>query len=474
MVPDPFDRDASYARHHEVDVESILPAVGIFPEFLYQAERYRSGMYAEGMKTALANKEKIKENLNHYRDAEHKIPDSEVYWPISVFCEKCNKDTTTIEGWDGEVGRDVLLRVRQPRDGRSPAGEGRQAWLACRLADALAARRRSCSSPRARITIRRAVRSTRRVSSRRTFTAGTRPSRSATISSASRARRARCRRRRVRSSTFTMCSACISRKSSAICSRARGRIPSSSSVSISTLSRFTKTTDKTERIAWGVEKAKNDETFAKERRIYELSQVADMPACVSYQVPFLPSLQSVADQRRRYRRGNRLASRRKARAARSPFRPARAVPGTGSPSARPRISASRSGRTARRPVSPAPNSEAVKKIRDEVLPKMDGVDEKALSELTYAVATECGIEPKALFTATYQALIGKDQGPRLASFMKIIGRDQARENFVGILKTETGIACLCDSRLDCGDFADRKQGAVFKSDRIFFTGVCNA
>ena len=50
MVPDPFDRDSSYARHHEVDVESTLPVVGINPEFLYQAERYRSHMYDEGMK----------------------------------------------------------------------------------------------------------------------------------------------------------------------------------------------------------------------------------------------------------------------------------------------------------------------------------------------------------------------------------------------------------------------------------------
>jgi lysyl-tRNA synthetase class 1 len=66
----------------------------------------------------------------------------------------------------------------------------------------------------------------------------------------------------------------------------------------------------------------------------------------------------------------------------------------------------------------------VKKLRDDVLPKMDGVDEKGLGELVYAVASDCGIESKALFNATYQALINKDQGPRLASFMKIIGRER--------------------------------------------------
>ena len=42
----------------------------------------------------------------------------------------------------------------------------------------------------------------------------------------------------------------------------------------------------------------------------------------------------------------------------------------------------------------------------------------------YDIATEMGLESKALFTALYHALIGKDQGPRLANFMKIIGKEK--------------------------------------------------
>ena len=45
----------------------------------------------------------------------------------------------------------------------------------------------------------------------------------------------------------------------------------------------------------------------------------------------------------------------------------------------------------------------------------------------YDIATELGLEAKALFTALYHALINKDQGPRLASFMKIIGKDRLAE-----------------------------------------------
>ena len=67
---------------------------------------------------------------------------------------------------------------------------------------------------------------------------------------------------------------------------------------------------------------------------------------------------------------------------------------------------------------------ALCKIRDELLPQMDALDEKAFSTALYDVAHACEIEPKALFTAVYQALIGKDQGPRLAGFMKIIGKER--------------------------------------------------
>ena len=61
-------------------------------------------MYVEGMKKALDNREKIKDCLNRHRDDAHKIPADEAYWPVSVFCSACNRDTTTVTGWDGEWG----------------------------------------------------------------------------------------------------------------------------------------------------------------------------------------------------------------------------------------------------------------------------------------------------------------------------------------------------------------------------------
>jgi lysyl-tRNA synthetase class I len=45
------------------------------------------------------------------------------------------------------------------------------------------------------------------------------------------------------------------------------------------------------------------------------------------------------------------------------------------------------------------------------------------------LAEEAGMEGKAMFRAAYQALIGKDQGPRLASFLRSIHK----ERLLGIL-----------------------------------------
>ncbi len=70
---------------------------------------------------------------------------------------------------------------------------------------------------------------------------------------------------------------------------------------------------------------------------------------------------------------------------------------------------------------------AVKLVYKDCVPLVDELDEKTLAQKIYDIATGLGIQPKALFTAMYQALIGKNQGPRLASFMKIIGRDKLTE-----------------------------------------------
>jgi lysyl-tRNA synthetase class 1 len=76
--------------------------VGIYPDYLYQAFRYRASWYAEGIRKKKKKRESLKTILDKFRDDEHKIQGE--WWPVSVFCGKCSKDETGIDGWDGEWG----------------------------------------------------------------------------------------------------------------------------------------------------------------------------------------------------------------------------------------------------------------------------------------------------------------------------------------------------------------------------------
>ena len=100
LTPDPFGKEESYARHNEREVEELLPRVGILPEYIYQAGEYRASRYAEGIRTALEHRERAREILNEHRTD----PLPQDWWPITVFCASCSRDTTRVEGWDGEYG----------------------------------------------------------------------------------------------------------------------------------------------------------------------------------------------------------------------------------------------------------------------------------------------------------------------------------------------------------------------------------
>ena len=98
LVPDTSGVAENYARANEVRVENILPTVGIYPEYIYQAARYRAGYYAEGIKRALEKKEEIKAILNEWRTE----PLGDDWFPVSVFSSFTDKDNTKVTDWDGE------------------------------------------------------------------------------------------------------------------------------------------------------------------------------------------------------------------------------------------------------------------------------------------------------------------------------------------------------------------------------------
>lgn len=99
-VPDPFETDPSYAEHHERAVEDAIKQVGIHPEFLYQARKYRAFEYADGIKIALQKKSAIISILDKWR----KEPLGDDWWPVTGFCSKCEKDHLKFSDYDGQYG----------------------------------------------------------------------------------------------------------------------------------------------------------------------------------------------------------------------------------------------------------------------------------------------------------------------------------------------------------------------------------
>ncbi|SMF50096.1 lysine--tRNA ligase [Pseudobacteriovorax antillogorgiicola] len=96
-VPDPYGEDASYAAHNIRVFEEDLAQIGIEPEFLYQHKRYSDGLYAEGIKKALENKDTIKTILNKHRST----PLGDDWLPTAVYCEACDRDEMEYERYDG-------------------------------------------------------------------------------------------------------------------------------------------------------------------------------------------------------------------------------------------------------------------------------------------------------------------------------------------------------------------------------------
>ena len=430
MVPDTTGRNENYARHHEVDIEKELPRVGINPEFLYQASRYRANRYAEGMKKALQNRELIKECLNEYRDEQHKMKPEDVYWPVSVFCGKCNKDTTEITGYDGEYGISYKCecgncetadlrtfkgaklgwRVDWPmrwneekvvfepggKDHISPGGSYDTAKLVSKKIynwDAPITMRydfvnlkgvpgKMSSSKGKVISLVDALEVYQPEVLRYIF-AGTRPNTEFAIS-------------------FDL-----------------------------DVNKVYEDYDKTERIVWGVDKAKSEDVLAKEKRIYILSQIDNkMPSVMPYQIGFRMmttllqtysgDIDAVIKSLGDVKPEQEAALRRRAQCAWYWIREC-------APSCAEDFCFALREDGSKADLS-GDMLAAVKRVRDEVVPRVGSFAlDKECQQAMYDIATELGLDAKALFTALYQALIGKDQGPRLASFMKIIGKEKLQK-----------------------------------------------
>ncbi len=95
-TPDPFEQTNSYAEFHEKNYEAQLKKVGIDVEAIYQSKKYRNSDYSDQIKLALKNKAQIADILNKHRTT----PLNSNWMPVSLYCEKCNRDKMQLVTWD--------------------------------------------------------------------------------------------------------------------------------------------------------------------------------------------------------------------------------------------------------------------------------------------------------------------------------------------------------------------------------------
>jgi lysyl-tRNA synthetase class 1 len=181
--------------------------------------------------------------------------------------------------------------------------------------------------------------------------------------------------------------------------------------------------DKCERIYYKAQEAKEKE-YLKQKRIYELSQVDKPLEEMPYQVSIrhltnflqvfdgdldatIAALGDVADyQVERLRAKAACAWNWVRQFAPEDFRFQIQPPGS----------------------APISLQETEKKLFAAFLAELeknwDSYDEKSLNDYIYDVARAHEVEPKDFFPLLYQALIRKEKGPKVAGFLKTIGRDK--------------------------------------------------
>lgn len=96
-VPNPFDtEEKTYAEYFEHEFESSIRRFGIEMDYRYQGQMNRSGKYAKYVIEALRKRGEIFDILDSFRTQAAQEGERERYYPVSIYCPCCHRDTTTI------------------------------------------------------------------------------------------------------------------------------------------------------------------------------------------------------------------------------------------------------------------------------------------------------------------------------------------------------------------------------------------
>ncbi len=425
-VPDPRGNESSYARANEREIERVLHRVGIDPEYIYQSEMYAKGVYAEGVRTALEAKDRIRSILNKHRSA----PLPSDWTPVSVFCASCDRDTTSVEGWDSAwsvsytcqscghsetvdlrhaTGVKLLWRVDWPMRWKyenvdfEPAGkEHHSAGGSFDTAQEIVREVYGVDPP---VTFKYDFISIKGMGGKISSSLGNVVSVEDVLS--------------------------VYQPEVVRYLFAGTRPDSEFAVSFDLdVIKIYEDYDRCERAYFGAEEI-GEKKRARQRRVYELSQIGGVPERLPPNVSFRhlcnllqiydgaidPALSAALpdgidldacddDARRRLRTRAECAWNWIRNHAPEDFRFSIRPPDS------------------EPPALSAEERDAVSRLAGAIESRFEEFSEQSLGELFYEIAQQAGLEPQQLFQTIYRVLLGKPKGPRLASFILTAGRDR--------------------------------------------------
>lgn len=94
--PFPDSPCKTYAEYFEEEFERSIGRFGIQMDYRHQAVLYRSGQYAQQVLHALKHRAEIFEILDSHRTQEATDEERRNFYPVSIYCPACGKDTTKI------------------------------------------------------------------------------------------------------------------------------------------------------------------------------------------------------------------------------------------------------------------------------------------------------------------------------------------------------------------------------------------
>lgn len=103
QIPSPFDKTKSYAKYFEDEFEDALKVLGVDYDVRYQSEEYLSGRYAKNVAYCLERRKEIYDIIMSFKTQEATKEERENYYPVSVYCSNCYKDSTVVKNYNEQT-----------------------------------------------------------------------------------------------------------------------------------------------------------------------------------------------------------------------------------------------------------------------------------------------------------------------------------------------------------------------------------